>query len=48
MPPKSDEVEDKDEEDEIEGRHRDVSKQVLLGVIEMNAKLGIQTKGKSK
>ena len=48
MPPKSDEDEDEDEEDEIEVKHRTLSKDVLLGVIDTNAKLGIQIKGKSK
>jgi len=45
MPPKSDE-EDEDEEDEIEEKHRTFSKEVLLGAIETDAKLGIQIKAR--
>ena len=47
-PPKFDEFEDEDEGDEIEVKHRTLSKEVLLGAIETNTKLGTQIKGKSK
>ena len=48
IPSKSDEDDDEDEDDEIEVRHRTLSKEILLGVVEANAKLGIQIKGKGK
>ena len=48
IPSKSDEDEEEEEEDEVEVKHRTLSKQVLLGAVEVNANLGIQIKGKGK
>ena len=45
---KPDKDEDEDEEDEMEVKRRTLSKEVLLGAIETDAKLGIQIKGESK
>ena len=39
IPPKSDEDENGDEEDEMEVKHRMLSKEALLGAIKTNAKL---------
>ena len=38
IPPKSDEDENGDEEDEMEVKHRMLSKEALLGAIKTNAK----------
>jgi len=51
IPPKADSFEDDEEEEEpeeIEVKHRTLTKETLLGVIDTKAKLGIQTKGKGK
>jgi len=41
-------VPSEDAVDEVEVKHRTLSKEVLLGDIETNAKPGIQIKGKAK
>jgi hypothetical protein len=53
-PPRSDpssedeEGDDEDQVEEIEVKHRTLTKDTLLGAIDTQAKLGIQTKGKGK
>ena len=42
------EEEDEEEEEEVEVKHRKIEKEVLLGVIEVEALLAIKTKGKGK
>lgn len=39
--------EDEEEEEEIEVKHKTVSKETLLGVVQLEAKLGLKAKGKS-
>ncbi|KIM37662.1 hypothetical protein M413DRAFT_448433 [Hebeloma cylindrosporum] len=50
IPPKTSSEEDEDEEDEEpeEIKHRTLTKTTLLGSVDTQAKLGIQTKGKSQ
>lgn len=47
-PSSEDEGDDEDEVEEIEVKHRTLTKDTFLGAIDTQAKLGIQTKGKGK
>ncbi|GLB39791.1 putative hsp70 protein [Lyophyllum shimeji] len=43
----ADEEEPEEEPEEVEVKHKEIKKEVFLGAVQMDAKLGIKTKGKS-